>query len=172
MDYIKTIDDIKNHAAKWNPSNILVDTIEEASDNINFPHEDYPLHVNSTILAITHTVDILRERNLTENDIRFIHKVCMKEKEFLQLGQWRTGEVIVNQVLCPPQPYLISPYMMSILPVGLEFQKTNDEILNWFKEFETIHPFEDGNGRVGGVVLAAMTFLLNDKFLVPKKFKK
>ena len=172
MDYIKSLDDVKRHADNWIPVTTKVNSILEASDHINYPHEDYPLHVDSTEKALIYTVETLRERNLTENDIRFIHKICMKEKEYLQLGSWRSGEVIVNKVLCPPQPYLIGSFMMSILPVGLEFQKSEQDIFEWFKLFETIHPFEDGNGRVGGVILAAVTFLLNDTFLVPKKFIK
>jgi fido (protein-threonine AMPylation protein) len=33
---------------------------------------------------------------------------------------------------------------------------TNEEsIKNWYISFETIHHFSDGNGRVGGIILAA-----------------
>ena len=27
---------------------------------------------------------------------------------------------------------------------------------DWYHDFETIHPFQDGNGRVGGVTVAVL----------------
>lgn len=32
-----------------------------------------------------------------------------------------------------------------------------DRIREWYIDFQTIHPFIDGNGRVGGCVVALMT---------------
>ena len=30
-----------------------------------------------------------------------------------------------------------------------------DSLVKWYTDFETIHPFLDGNGRVGGIVVTA-----------------
>jgi hypothetical protein len=169
MKRIVTFDDFKNASNQWKPVLTKVNTIEEAADNINFPHEDYDDFVEQTQLAIEEIMDILQTRHLVENDLKFIHKICMDGKEGLQLGRYRMGEVTVGDNLIPPQPYLIPSMLMSIMPVGTEYQKTEEDIINWYKEFETIHPFEDGNGRVGGVVLAAMSKVLTGKFIVSKK---
>jgi fido (protein-threonine AMPylation protein) len=42
-----------------------------------------------------------------------------------------------------------------------------DNYLAWYQQFETIHPFIDGNGRVGGVVIAVLSFNVNGVFTVP-----
>lgn len=169
MRNINTIEDIHTEASSWNPEMTMVTNIFDASDCINYPHEDYPQHVASTKKAIDYAIDILKERSISESDIRFIHKICMEGKEYLRLGSYRNVEVIVANTFIPPQPYLLPSYIMNIIPVGTQYQTTTDEIFSWYKEFETIHPFEDGNGRTGGTILAAMTFILENKYLVPKK---
>jgi hypothetical protein len=169
MERIVTYEDFKRVSKNWNPFLTKVDTIDEACDNINFPHEDYPEFVDNTKKALEETIHILNTRSLSESDLKFIHKICMENKEGLQLGKYRIGEVTVGENLIPPQPFLIPSLLMSIMPVGKEYQKTEEDIINWYKDFETIHPFEDGNGRVGGIVLAAMSKIITGKFIVSKK---
>jgi len=168
MNRIVTFEDFKNSAKEWNPVLTKVDTLEDAADNINFPHEDYDEFVGQTEFALKQTLYWLKERSINENDIKFIHKICMEGKQ-IQLGKYRYGNVTVGNNLIPPQPYMIPQMMMSIMPVGTEYQKTEQDIINWYKEFETIHPFEDGNGRVGGIILAAMSKILTGSFIVSKK---
>ena len=170
MNRVVNFEDFKNISKEWNPLLTKVDTIEEAADNINFPHEDYDEFVGQTAFALKQTIYWLEEQNksLTENDIKFIHKICMQGKD-IQLGRWRFGNVTVGDNLIPPQPYMIPSLLMSILPVSSEYQKTEEDIINWYKEFETIHPFEDGNGRVGGIILAAVSYVLTGQYIVPKK---
>lgn len=168
MNIIHTFEDFKRVSKEWNPILTEVNTIEEASDNINFPHEDYPEFVDNTLLALEETISILKRGYLVEGNIKTIHKICMEGKE-IQIGVYRGGTVTVGGQLVPPQPYLIGTWMMSIMPVGTDYQKTLEDVIKWYKEFETIHPFEDGNGRVGGIVLAAMSFILTGKYTVSKR---
>lgn len=169
MKRVQTFNDFHLIASEWNPELTYVDTLEEAADNINFPHEDYPQFVNSTLETMKEVISWLKEGDLTERDIKMVHQMCMKGKEYLRLGDYRTTNVIVGQELEPPQPYMIPPLMMSICPVGTEYQKDIESIIKWYKEFETIHPFEDGNGRVGGIILSALSYLIRGEYLVPKR---
>ena len=46
------------------------------------------------------------------------------------------------------------------------YEITNIEsLLIWYYRFEQIHPFQDGNGRVGGIVVAAISQALNRNML-------
>tara|TARA_R110000772_G_scaffold20466_5_gene56888 strand:- start:42696 stop:43208 length:513 start_codon:yes stop_codon:yes gene_type:complete len=170
MERVQTFADFHRISNEWNPVLTTVDTIEEAADNINFSHEDYPDFVESTKTTIENVITWLEDGvTLNEGYIKQIHKMCMKGKEYLRLGDYRMGTVIVNDQLEPPQAHMIPQMMMSIFPVGTEYQTNSEEIIEWYKKFETIHPFEDGNGRVGGVVLAAISYMNSGKYIVPKK---
>lgn len=169
MKRVQTFNDFHKIASEWNPELTYVNSVEEAADHINFPHEDYPQFVNSTLETMKEVINWLKEGDLTERDIKMVHQMCMKDKEYLRLGDYRMTDVMVGDELVPPQPYMIPPLMMSICPVGVEYQTNEESILKWYKEFETIHPFEDGNGRVGGIILSALTYLNGGKFLVPSR---
>lgn len=49
----------------------------------------------------------------------------------------------------------------------------NDDILNtltkWYKIFQTIHFFEDLNGRLGGIVINILSYILTGKYLISKQ---
>jgi Fic family protein len=47
------------------------------------------------------------------------------------------------------------------------FVNNEEELVWWYMLFETIHPFQDGNGRVGGIVVAIMSYSLYRKYLIP-----
>lgn len=169
MDIVKNFDDLYRISNKWDPLFTKVNDIKSASEHINFPHEDYPNFIEQTITALEDTISWLKDSPLTESDIRDIHRICMDGKEYIRLGDYRMGDVIVGGELTPPQPYLIPQMLMSIFPVSHKSHPNNESIINWYKLFETIHPFEDGNGRTGGIVLAAISYLNSGKYIVPKR---
>ena len=168
MDRVRTFSDLHRIADEWKPVLTTVSTIEDAADYINFPHEDYPDFVDDTLTTLKEVIMWLQKGPISEKDIKQIHQMCMKGKEYLRLGEYRGGEVVVGGTLVPPQPYLIPSMMMSICPVGTGL-KTNNELINWYKKFETVHPFEDGNGRVGGIILAAISYLNTGSYTVSKR---
>lgn len=155
-------------ANDWKPEFEYVSSIKEAANLINLPHEDYPLFCKKTEEAIEFAIDILKERPIKEFDIKALHGFCMKEKDYIITGDYRINDGVMVGTFEPPHPMYISQLMMSIFPID----KNINDLEMWYRLFECIHPFVDGNGRIGGIVLAAISFLQENRFKVPKRTYK
>ena len=76
-------------------------------------------------------------------------------------GQWRDVEVFVG--LHRPPSHQLLPKLMEELEIRYRSQLTSEEnIFNWYFDFETVHSFEDGNGRVGSIILATYSHQLTE----------
>jgi hypothetical protein len=142
----------------WEPTFTWVPTAKEAADRINSFHEDYPRRVPMTL-------------NLLELPFRgpwAPGKVATQEVQALALGavHWflfnpephagrlRQVNVRVGRHRPPDSSWL--PRLMAELEEAYRGQvQTVDDLIAWYTDFETIHPFQDGNGRVGGIVVAS-----------------
>lgn len=186
-----TFQDIINEveSSAWQPEFEWVSSIKEVSERINSPHEDYPLGVQPTIQILGLLTD---EKTLSWADACNIQKFLFIDKQdqirnssgklshlpnqFINLGLRRTEVKVGNWK--PPHPMFLQELVDEIFPVFLtdmpfahERQKqisSNTELIEWYKWFETIHPFEDLNGRVGGIIVAVLSHS-NGQFLAPKK---
>jgi len=93
---------------------------------------------------------------LTERRIKEIHTlVLMSDAE--NRGKYRSVPVTIQGALhTPPQPYLIAPQMEALL-TEYESMKSEQHIIeavaNFHLLFEGIHPFIDGNGRTGRLII-------------------
>lgn len=97
-----------------------------------------------------------RELPLSESIIKNIHSlVLMNQPE--DKGVFRRIPVrIMGAYTEPVQPYLIEPKITELLTVNEERRKTMkpiERIARFHLEFEGIHPFIDGNGRTGRLIL-------------------
>lgn len=97
-----------------------------------------------------------RELPLSESIIKNIHSlVLMNQPE--DKGVFRRIPVrIMGAYAEPVQPYLIEPKITELLTVNEERRKTMkpiERIARFHLEFEGIHPFIDGNGRTGRLIL-------------------
>ena len=93
---------------------------------------------------------------LTEKTILDIHSlVLMSDAE--NRGRYRKVPVqILGAAHTPPQPYLIQPELEQLLANYNEWKKQKhiiEAVALLHLEFEAIHPFIDGNGRTGRLLL-------------------
>ena len=115
---------------------------------------------------------------LTESIIKDIHSIVLMGNP-TNRGKYRDiGVTIVGKKHSPPQPSLV-PVEMKQLLNDYEEMKTNKHIIEAIAEFhlrfEGIHPFIDGNGRTGRLILnleliKAGLLSVNIKFTDQRKY--
>lgn len=97
-----------------------------------------------------------KEIPLSESVIKSIHTLVLMNRPE-DKGVYRRIPVhIMGAYTEPVQPYLIEPKMIELLKVNEERKNTMtviERIALFHLEFEGIHPFIDGNGRTGRLIL-------------------
>lgn len=107
-------------------------------------------------------IDIIIERaheRLSEGIIKELHSVLKSgtsdsRKDWFVVGEYKRlpNEVGGNATVLPEN---VSKEMKTLLLHGYNSKKVKniDDILDFHQRFEAIHPFQDGNGRVGRLVM-------------------
>lgn len=160
----------KIEGTKTNIEDALQDKEELAEE-----HQDDWVEVQNYIKALNQAIESLDELPLSSRMIRMAHKVLLqgargKHKipgQFRTSQNWIGGASISDAIFIPP-PHEEVPRLMG----DLEKFSHNTEIRlpHLLKialihyQFETIHPFLDGNGRVGRLLITL--------YLVEKKILK
>lgn len=143
----------------WEPTFSWVETVHEAADKINSYHEDYPHRVEITERVIEASEDAANPPPEQVNMLIhqrvpvFGYHVTIFPDVPADLKHWREVMVRVGNHRPPPPDYL--PGLMKSLDLLYPRIIDIDTLKSWYEDFETIHPFQDGNGRVGSVVVAA-----------------
>ena len=89
-------------------------------------------------------------------------------------GSWRKHGVRIVGVYVPTANYLKVPQLINELIKDINY-KTKDiiaHISNIHSRFEKIHPFSDGNGRIGRLIMTAMLLKKNLPPAIIKQQKK
>ncbi len=92
---------------------------------------------------------------LSEKVIKDIHSLVLMEQRENRGVYRRLPVMIMGAVHTPPQPYMVPVKMEQLL--NEYTQNTNEHIVKkvakFHLDFEAIHPFIDGNGRTGRLIL-------------------
>ena len=127
---------------------------------INKPHEDGMFFVETTAATLEKVAGF---RKFYLADALNIHAVIFRGRQDIPLGTFRSKEVTVGgDETCIP--FKIAGEIDKIFPVTVE-----DDLIEFYTKFQKIHPFEDGNGRVGGVIVAALSFAKYGVYLAPNQ---
>lgn len=100
----------------------------------------------------------LADRNtpLTEKNIKDIHSLVLMNDAQNREVYRRLPITIVGALHTPPQPYLVVVQMEQLLQDYAELKQTHhiiEAVSIFHLRFEGIHPFIDGNGRTGRLIL-------------------
>ncbi len=132
----------------WDPTFTWQATPLGAANRINIWHEDYPLRVEAT-QRVLEGIGMMPLR-IANSLLLWIHQEIFSDQPFA--GRWRDVWVRVGAHVAPA-PGQIPGLMGEMEQVHVIHDL--DDLVAWYTDLETVHPFQDGNGRVGGVVVAA-----------------
>lgn len=137
-------------------------TISVTSEAVNV---DDIIETTNHFRAIDYIIDTT-EGKLTEPYIKQLHailKSCTSDaqKDWFKVGDYKKlpNEVGGNDTV---EPELVGRAMKALLR-GYNAKKTPsfEDILDFHQRFESIHPFQDGNGRVGRLIMFRECLRLN-----------
>lgn len=119
-------------------------------------------------------------KSITECEIKQIHSLVLMDRPEDKGVYRRIPVKIMGAVHKPPQPYLIEPQMAELIRENEQNKKAMhpiERIARFHLDFEGIHPFIDGNGRTGRLVLNLDLMQngyppINVKFTDRKKYYK
>lgn len=124
---------------------------------------DESIRVDDIIETANHfrCIDLIidmADSRLTENMIKELHRILKSgtsdsRKDWFAVGDYKRlpNEVGGNETTAPEN---VKEEMRKLLmEYNAKKEKTFDDILDLHQRFEAIHPFQDGNGRVGRLVM-------------------
>ena len=134
------------------------------TNTIRFEEENgLCLYVDDIIETTNHfrCIDLIiarAEETLTESFIKELHSILKNRtsdstKEWFAVGEYKRlpNEVGGNETVLPEN---VHNEMKTLLKeYNSKKQKRFEDILDFHQKFENIHPFQDGNGRIGRLIM-------------------
>ena len=137
-----------------------VETASIIFENISIPHKTIieQLEAKNHQTATMYMLDYMSQnKKIDENFILKIHGILMNGIIY-NAGSYRNHAVRIVGTNLPTANYVSIPNLMSKLII--EINSKDKDIVSLSSEvhskFEQIHPFSDGNGRIGRILLCAM----------------
>jgi len=136
------------------------DTAAVLFDNVALPNKSITeqMEAKNHQTALNYLFDYISKKGkLNEDIILKLHGILMNGIRS-DAGQYRRHAVRIIGVNLPTANYIRIPNLMFKLMAGVK--KTDKDIINLsaniHSRFEQIHPFSDGNGRIGRLLMNAM----------------
>ena len=114
---------------------------------------------------------------LTEGYIKRLHEILKSgtsdsRKDWFAVGEYKRLDNVVGEMeTCPAKD--VHHEMAKLLAWWKPVEKTFENLLDLHVRFEQIHPFQDGNGRVGRLVLLKECLKYNiTPFVIAENFKQ
>ena len=107
--------------------------------------------------CIDYIIDYAQDK-LTEGMIKEIHRILKtgtsdSRKSWFNVGGYKKlPNEVGGNLTCPPEK-VHSMLSGLIKSYNSKKKKTLDEIIDFHTQFEAIHPFQDGNGRTGRLIM-------------------
>lgn len=125
--------------------------------------------------ALAFVMRWIRDENgkITESFVKRIHEILMNGI-LHNAGQYRADKVrIAGSHVATSNPLKIEDHMQDFTEI---YNSSSKDIINHIAkthaQFEQIHPFSDGNGRVGRLLMLALAFKNNLAPIIIQKEKK
>ena len=106
--------------------------------------------------AYLYVEDLVKQKvPLSEKVIKDIHSLVLMDNREDRGVYRRVPVTIMGAVHIPPQPYLLPARMEQLILKYHEIPLPHvvERVSQFHMEFETVHPFIDGNGRTGRLLL-------------------
>ena len=151
----------------FTPEFIWVSDAHSAARLINKWHEDYPHRIPATEELINKYVKYVRN---SYPDVLNIQLLDINKQVGFD-GEWRKVDVRIGYDR--PPHWREVPELMERLEKNFKLYPKDSEdkyeaLKEWYRQLETIHPFRDGNGRTGGIMVAAISkFYSVNKYMAP-----
>lgn len=125
--------------------------------------EGESVRVDDIIETVNHfrCIDLVIDRSeekLTESLVKELHRILKSgtsdsRKEWFAVGEYKRipNEVGGNETTAPERVHEEMKALLS--EYNAKKKKTLEDIVDFHQRFEGIHPFQDGNGRVGRLVM-------------------
>lgn len=110
-------------------------------------------HFHCIDLVIDHADDILSEKFIKELHLTLKNGTSDSRKDWFAVGEYKK---VPNEVggMDTALPEEVADKMKTLLKeYNVIKEKTLEDILDFHVKFERIHPFQDGNGRVGRLIM-------------------
>ena len=140
----------------WEPGFHWVHSSSLAAEEINIHHEDFPDRVPATLKTLESPTVGAESRTPVAQHLLTTHALVFGDQPFG--GKFRDVNVTVGGRTAPD--WRIVETLMEHLVAHYPALDDLETLWNWYYDFETLHPFQDGNGRVGGITVAARSHAL------------